>query len=164
MGRVWKFGDDVNTDEIIAKRFMNATDPNMLAKHCFSDLRPDFASYVAAGDVIVAGHNFGSGSSREHAPVAIKAAGVKAVIASSFARIFHRNAVNVGLPVFIPEDPLSEIGDGDDLEIDFDHFSVKHSKTGKTFRLKPFPPFILKIFKAGGIIPLLREGSLEDLC
>ena len=164
MGRVWKFGDNVNTDEIIPGRFNVTTDPKVLAQHCFCEARPEFPSKVIPGDLIVAGENFGSGSSREHAPLAIKATGIKAVIACSFARIFYRNAINLGLPVFISEQAPKEINDGDTVEIDFGAFRVRELKGGRAFALQPLPPFILKIFQAGGIVPFLRKSNLEDLC
>ena len=163
MGRVWKFEDNINTDEIIAGRFNVTTDPKALAEHCFCELRPDFPSNVKPGDLIVAGDNFGTGSSREHAPIAIKAAGIKAVIAQSFARIFYRNSINVGLPIFISEGIANLVEEKDDLEIDFEHFHLRNTKTEKTIMLQPLPPFVFKIFKAGGIVPLLKEGNLEDL-
>jgi 3-isopropylmalate/(R)-2-methylmalate dehydratase small subunit len=164
MGRVWKFGDNVNTDEIIPGRFNITTDPKALAEHCLCELRPDFPSHVKPGDLIVAGNNFGTGSSREHAPIAIKAAGIRAVIAQSFARIFYRNSINVGLPVIISEGVAGLVEDQDELEIDFEHFRLRNAKTGTPLVLQPLPPFVFKIFQAGGIVPLLREGSLEDLC
>jgi len=163
VGRVWKFGDNINTDEIIPGRFNITTDPKALAEHCLCELRPDFPSNVRPGDLIVAGNNFGTGSSREHAPIAIKAAGIKAVIAQSFARIFYRNSINVGLPVIISEGIASLMEERDELEIEFEHFLLRNTKTGKTITLQPLPPFVFKIFKAGGIVPLLKEGVLEDL-
>jgi len=163
MGRVWKFGDNINTDEIIPGRFNITTDPKALAEHCFCELRPDFPTNVSPGDLIIAGENFGTGSSREHAPIAIKAAGIKAVIAQSFARIFYRNSINVGLPVFISEGVAGLVEENDHLEIDFENFHLKDTKTGKTILLQPLPPFVFKIFKAGGIVAFLKEGNLEDL-
>ncbi len=163
MGRVWKFGNNVNTDEIIPGRFNITTDPKILAEHCFCEMRPDFPSNVKPGDLIIAGDNFGMGSSREHAPVAIKACGVKAIIAHSFARIFYRNAINIGLPAFISEEIDKEVEDGDALEMDLEKFHLEDPKTGRIFSLQPLPPFLLKIFQAGGIVPFLRKGVLEDL-
>jgi 3-isopropylmalate/(R)-2-methylmalate dehydratase small subunit len=163
MGRVWKFGDNINTDEIIPGRFNITTDQKVLARHCFCEVRPDFPLNVQFGDLIIAGENFGSGSSREHAPLAIKASGIRAIIANSFSRIFYRNALNVGLPIFISEEMFKEVQDGDHLEIDFEKFYLKEPKTGRMFLLQPLPPFILKIFRAGGIIPFLKKGDLEDL-
>jgi 3-isopropylmalate dehydratase small subunit len=163
MGRVWKFGNNINTDEIIPGRFNITTDPKVLAQHCFCEIRPDFPSNVKPGDLIIAGENFGSGSSREHAPLAIKASGIKAIIAHSFARIFYRNAINVGLPVFISEEIYAQVRDGDPLEIDFKKFYLKDPKIERIFSLQPLPLFILKIFRAGGIVPFLKKGNLEDL-
>jgi 3-isopropylmalate/(R)-2-methylmalate dehydratase small subunit len=163
MGRVWKFGNDINTDEIIPGRFNITTDPKVLAQHCFCEVRPEFPSSVKPGDLIIAGENFGSGSSREHAPLAIKASGIKVIIAYSFARIFYRNAINVGLPVFISEEIFTQVGDGGHLEIDFENFYVKDPETEGIFPLQPLPLFILNIFKAGGMIPFLKRGNLEDL-
>ena len=164
MGRVWKFGRNVNTDEIIPGRFNITTDPKALAEHCLCEVRPEFPVQVKPGDVIVAEENFGSGSSREHAPLAIKACGVKAVVAHSFARIFFRNAINIGLPVFISEGIATNVNDGDEVEVDLEDFSLRNPVTGKVYPLTPLPPFISRIFKAGGIVPLLRTGRLEDLC
>ncbi len=163
MGRVWKFGDNVNTDEIIPGRFNVTIDSAVLARNCFCEARPEFSSRVVAGDFIVAGKHFGSGSSREHAPLAIQAAGIKAVIASSFAPIFYRNAINVGLTVLISEQIPKEISDGEEVEVDLETFQLKASKPGRIFSLNPLPAFILKIFNAGGIISFLRSASLEDL-
>jgi 3-isopropylmalate dehydratase small subunit len=163
MGRVWKFGANINTDEIIPGRYNITTDPKFLAEHCFCELRPNFPLNVKPGDLIIAGENFGMGSSREHAPVAIKASGIKAVIAHSFARIFYRNAINIGLPVFISEEIAKEVEDGDALEMDLEKFCLEDLKTGRIFSLHSLPPFLLKIFGAGGIVPFLRKGNLEDL-
>ena len=163
MGRVWKFSNNVNTDEIIPGRFNITTDPKVLAEHCFCEVRPNFPSNVKPGDLIVARENFGMGSSREHAPVAIKACGVKGIIAHSFARIFYRNAVNIGLPVFISGEMDKQVEDGDVLEMDLEQFRLEDPKTGRLFSLQPLPPFLLKIFQAGGIVPFLKRGSLEDL-
>lgn len=163
MGRVWKFGNNINTDEIIPGRYNITTDLKALVRHCFCEVRPDFALNVKPGDLIVAGENFGSGSSREHAPLAIKASGVKAIIAHSFARIFYRNAMNVGLPVFLSREASQQVMDGDDLELDFEKFCIMDLKTKKSLFLQPLPPFMLKIFKAGGIVPFLKSGNLEDL-
>lgn len=163
MGRVWKFADNINTDQIIPAKYDITTDQKILAQHCLCELRPDFPSDVKHGDLIVAGENFGSGSSREQAPVAIKASGIKAVIAHSFARIFYRNSINIGLPVFISRGIVQEIKDGDDMEIDLEKFCLMDPKTRRTFTLQPLPPFILNILKAGGIIPLLKTRNLGDL-
>ncbi len=163
MGRVWKFGDHVNTDEIIPGRFNVTIDPKVLARHCFCETRPEFSSAVAPGDLIVAGKRFGSGSSREHAPLAIQEAGIKAVIALSFGPIFYRNAINVGLPVFVSNEVPNAISDGQQVEIDLERFRLYESATGRIFPLNPLPPVILKVFRAGGIISFLKSGRLEDL-
>lgn len=165
MGKVFRFNDDVNTDEIIPGRYNVTTDPKALAEHCFFEVRPDFSKNVKLGDFIVAGENFGCGSSREHAPIAIKASGVKAVIAKSFARIFYRNCINIGLPIMISEDLYGIVEDGDEIEVDLKEGKIKIMKDGKEVRSKGFPEFILKIIDAGGIVNFLKNhdiGELED--
>ena len=160
MSRVWLFGNDVNTDEIIAGRYNMTTDHKELAKYCLCEIRPDFSKQVKQGDVIVGGRNFGCGSSREHAPVAIKASGVKCVVAKTFARIFYRNSINIGLPILeCPE--LDNITDGEDISVDL---STGVIKTGtQIFHAHPLPPFIMQIIDAGGIINYLATNSLDDL-
>ena len=156
--RVWKFGDDVNTDLISPGRYTVTTDKTRLGKIAFIEHRPEFAGEVKEGDVIVAGENFGCGSSREHAPVAIQAAGVSAVIAKSFARIFFRNAINIGLPVFACEE-ADKIDDGDLVEIDFDTGEV-HDKTKEmVIKARPLPEFIRRIVEKGGLVNFLRSGG-----
>ena len=149
-GICWKYGADINTDLIIPARYLNTTDHKELAKHCMEDIDSDFTSKVKNGDIIVAEKNFGCGSSREHAPIAIKAAGISCVIAKSFARIFYRNAINIGLPIFTSAEAAEEIKEGDTVEVD----AVKGEvvKNGKTYKSEVFPDFIQDIIKSGGLI------------
>ncbi|HOM95729.1 MAG: 3-isopropylmalate dehydratase small subunit [Candidatus Methanofastidiosa archaeon] len=165
MGKVFRFSDDVNTDEIIPGRYNVTTDPKALAEHCFFEVRTDFSKTVKGGDFIVAGENFGCGSSREHAPIAIKASGIKAVIAKSFARIFYRNCINIGLPIMISDELYDLVKDGEDIEVNLKEGTIKILKTGKVVKSKGFPDFILKIIDAGGIVNFLKNhdiGELED--
>ncbi len=152
MGRVWKLGDNVNTDVIIPGRYNVTTDRAQLAKYCLCEVRPDFAKEVQPGDIVVAGHNFGCGSSREHAPAAIQANNVKVVIARSFARIFYRNAVNIGLPILICEEAALSAEDGQELDVDLEMGSIRNITTGQTFQSEPLDPFVARIVAAGGII------------
>jgi len=154
--RVWKFGNDVNTDLITPGRYTITTDQAKLGKIAFIEHRPEFAKEVKAGDVIVAGKNFGCGSSREHAPVAIKAAGVSAVIAKSFARIFFRNATNIGLPLLVCEE-VEKIDDGDLVEINFETGQIHDKSKNITLQAEPLPKFIQKIVEKGGFINYLRS-------
>ena len=154
-GKVHKYFDNVDTDVIIPARYLNTTDANDLAKHCLEDLDKDFVSKVQIGDVIVAGKNFGCGSSREHAPLVIKTCGVSCVIAKSFARIFYRNAINIGLSILECKE-VDEINDGDDLCIDFDNGKIENKTTGKTYESQVFPPFIQKVINAGGLLASLK--------
>lgn len=154
--RVWRFGNDVNTDLIIPGRYNITTDPVELGKAAFIENRPDFTGNVKPGDVIVAGRNFGCGSSREHAPIAIKAAGVSVVLAESFARIFLRNAINIGLPVMVCPS-LGDVEDGDDIEVDLTTGEIGVPARGVKLRGEPLPVFIQKIVEKGGLIPFLRE-------
>jgi len=160
-GRAWKFGDNVDTDVIIPARYLNTFDPETLAAHCLEGIDPGFARRVEAGDVVVAGENFGCGSSREHAPAALKAAGVSAIIAASFARIFYRNAVNIGLPILECPEAAGEIAAGDRIEIDFQSGRIKNPGRGREYRAAPFPPFLLEIIQAGGLIPRVRFLSVR---
>jgi len=155
-GKAWKFKDNIDTDLIIPARYLNTHDPIELAKHCMEDADPAFAGKVSKGDFIVAGENFGCGSSREHAPVAIKAAGVSAVIAKSFARIFFRNAINIGLPI-LEIKGTDEIKEGDILDIDLKSGTIKNITSGKTFKAEPFPPFMQKLIDAGGLINYVKK-------
>ncbi|HID56735.1 TPA: 3-isopropylmalate dehydratase small subunit [Candidatus Poribacteria bacterium] len=152
-GRAWKFGDDVNTDEIIPARYLNTTDPKELAAHCMEDSdRPDFARRLRPGDIIVAGKNFGCGSSREHAPISIKAAGVSCVIARSFARIFFRNAINIGLPILESPQAAERIEDGDEVEVDLAKGEIRDLTKGERYEAAPFPDFMREIIRAGGLM------------
>ncbi len=157
-GRVFRFGKDVDTDVIIPARYLNTTDPKELAKHCMEDIDPDFPKKVKKGDIIVADTNFGCGSSREHAPIAIKACGISLVIAKSFARIFYRNAFNVGLPLLEGGDWIDEIEEGDVLEVDIEKGEVRNETKGKVYNTKPIPPFMIDILKAGGLIGFAKKG------
>jgi len=151
-GKVWKYGDNVDTDVIIPARYLNVSSAEELAQHCMEDLDPDFAQAVEAGDVIVAGENFGCGSSREHAPLALKGAGVSCVVARSFARIFYRNAINVGLPIL--EAPAAEEGSesGHQLEIDLQEGRIRNLSTGEVFQSEPYPDFMMEIIGVGGLV------------
>jgi 3-isopropylmalate dehydratase, small subunit (EC 4.2.1.33) len=155
-GKVWKFGNDINTDEIIPARYLNTSDPDELAKHCMEDADPDFMKKAKPGDIIVAGKNFGCGSSREHAPIAIKAAKLSCVIAESFARIFYRNSVNIGLPIIESEEAAKDIAEGDEIEIDFDSGVIKNITKNKQYRAKPFPPFMQDIIAKGGLMAKVK--------
>ncbi len=155
-GKAWKFGRDVDTDAIIPARYLNTSDPAELGRHCMEDADPGFASKVKPGDLIVAGENFGCGSSREHAPVAIKAAGVSCVVAKSFARIFYRNAINTGLPILESPEAVDGISEGDEVEVDAGAGTIKNLATGKEYRAEPFPPFIQEIIARGGLIEYVK--------
>jgi 3-isopropylmalate/(R)-2-methylmalate dehydratase small subunit len=156
-GRAHVYGRDVDTDVIIPARYLNTSDPVELARHCMEDLDPTFVAKVEPGDIIVAGENFGCGSSREHAPIAIKAAGVSVVIAKSFARIFYRNAINTGLPIMEAPDAVDAIADGDRVSVDADTGAVTDETTGATFKAQPFPPFIREIIEAGGLVERTKK-------
>ena len=151
-GTAHRYGRDIDTDVIIPARYLNTSDPAELAKHCLEDLDADFVSKVAPGDIIVAEENFGCGSSREHAPLCIKAAGVSCVVAKSFARIFYRNAINIGLPIMECPEAVDAISQGDVVRIDADSGVIADETTGETFRAHPFPPFIREIIEAGGLV------------
>lgn len=155
-GVVHKFGDNVNTDDIIPAKFLNTTDPKELASHCMEGISADFAKKVKTGDIIIAGKNFGCGSSREHAPFSIKSAGVSCVIAETFARIFYRNSINIGLPILESAEAAAEIKDGDEIEVDFDSGEVKNITTGKIYKTQSFPEFMRKIIAAGGLLNMLN--------
>jgi 3-isopropylmalate/(R)-2-methylmalate dehydratase small subunit len=151
-GKVWRFGNDVDTDAIIPARYLNTSDPKELARHVMEDADKDFARKVSAGDFIVAGKNFGCGSSREHAPIAIKAAGIQAVIAKSFARIFYRNAFNIGLPIFESAEASEKVSEGDEIEIDADGGIIRNITTREEYKANPIPPFMQELIDAGGLI------------
>jgi 3-isopropylmalate dehydratase small subunit len=154
-GKVWKFGADVDTDVILPSRYLNMSDPAELAKHCMEDADPAFAAMVRPGDIMVAGKNFGCGSSREHAPIAIKAAGVSCVIAHTFARIFYRSAFNIGLPILEAPDAVEGINAGDEVMVEADTgaITITNCTTGGLYRAAPVPPFMQQIIEAGGLIP-----------
>ena len=151
-GRVFKYGDNVDTDVIIPARYLNSSDPKELATHCMEDIDKDFVNNVKAGDIMVANKNFGCGSSREHAPIAIKAAGVSCVIAETFARIFYRNAINIGLPIIECKEAAEEIEAGDEVEIDFNSGKIYDRTKGTEYQGQPFPEFMQKIIAAGGLV------------
>ena len=152
MGYVFKYGDNVDTDVIIPARYLNTSEPSELAKHCMEDIDTGFAGTVRAGDFIVADKNFGCGSSREHAPIAIKAAGVKCVIASSFARIFYRNAINIGLPIMECPEAAAAISTGDDIDVDFDTGVITNNTKGETYQSQPLPPFLQNLIAQDGLV------------
>jgi 3-isopropylmalate dehydrogenase/3-isopropylmalate/(R)-2-methylmalate dehydratase small subunit len=156
-GKAWKFGADVDTDAIIPARYLNTSEPEELAKHCMEDADPAFPNKVRPGDIIVAGKNFGCGSSREHAPIAIKAAGISCVIAGSFARIFYRNAFNIGLPIFESPEAAEAIGEGDEVAVDVRQGVIKNLTRGEEYRATPVPEFMQQIIAAGGLINYVAE-------
>ena len=156
-GRVFKYGDNVDTDVIIPARYLNSSDPAELATHCMEDIDKDFVKKVQKGDIIVANKNFGCGSSREHAPIAIKAAGVSCVIAETFARIFYRNAINIGLPIIECPEASKKIKAGDQVDIDFNTGVITDQTTGETFQGQAFPPFMQKIISEGGLINYINH-------
>jgi len=157
VGKVWKFGNDIDTDAIIPARYMNTTRAEELACYVMEDAEPGFATKVSASDIIVAGKNFGCGSSREHAPLAIKGADISCVIAESFARIFYRNAINVGLPIIESEAAARSIKAGEKVEIDLGEGLVRNLSSGEEYRINPFPKFIQDIIDNGGLISYIRE-------
>ena len=155
-GKVFKYPDNVDTDVIIPARYLNTSDAAELSKHCMEDIDTEFVNKVSSGDVIVAGWNFGCGSSREHAPLVIKVSGVGCVIAKSFARIFYRNAINIGLPILECEQAAEEICAGDEVSVDFDTGVITNITTNKTYQAQPFPEFIQNIIKSGGLLASLK--------
>ncbi len=157
-GKVFKYGDNVDTDVIIPARYLNTSNANELAKHCMEDIDSHFVKQVEKGDIMVAGANFGCGSSREHAPLVIKTCGTGCVIAKSFARIFYRNAINIGLPILECEAAAEEIQAGDRVDIDFDTGVITDRTTGKTYQAEPFPEFIQNIIRRGGLLASLKEA------
>jgi 3-isopropylmalate/(R)-2-methylmalate dehydratase small subunit len=160
-GRVWKFGDNIDTDAIIPARFLNVSDQGVLAANCFVDHRPEFSKAVAPGDIILGGNNFGCGSSREHAPLAIKAAGIGAVVARSFARIFYRNAFNIGLPILECEEAVGAFSEGSHVSVDMDSGEIRGEENGVRFFAKPIPEFMRDIIEAGGLVAYIKaKGSL----
>ena len=160
-GRIHKFGNNVNTDEIIPARFLSISDAKELGKHCMEGIEPGFAGKVKKGDILIAGRNFGCGSSREHAPVSIKACGISCVIAESFARIFYRNAINIGLPILECKE-VSKIAKNSLLEIDLDKGTIKDLARNKTYFAQSFPEFMQELIKAGGLLPYIRKAAKND--
>ena len=160
-GKVHKYGDNVDTDVIIPARYLNTSDAKELAAHCMEDIDAAFAGRVKAGDIIVAGRNFGCGSSREHAPLAIKASGVACVIATTFARIFYRNALNIGLPILECPEAAEAIAAGDEVSIDLASGTVTDETTGRTFKAEPFPPFMRELIAAGGLAAYMRNVNAQ---
>ncbi len=158
-GKAWKFGDDVNTDEIIPARYLSFTDPQKLAEHVMEDADPTFPGKVSKGDIIVAGKNFGCGSSREHAPVAIKGAGIACVIASGFARIFYRNAFNMGLLILESQEASEKINQGDIIKVDQSSGVIENLTTGETFRVTPIPGFMEELLSHGGLIEHIKKSQ-----
>ncbi|MDR1572134.1 MAG: 3-isopropylmalate dehydratase small subunit [Clostridiales Family XIII bacterium] len=157
MGKAFKYGDNVDTDVIIPARYLSTFDPAELAKHCMEDIDAGFAGAVRPGDVIVGGSNFGCGSSREHAPVAIKGSGVACVIASSFARIFYRNSFNAGMPILESGEAAERIRAGDEVEVDFARGAIRNITRDESYRAEPFPPFIAKLIECGGLVDYVKS-------
>lgn len=156
-GNVFKYGDNVDTDVIIPARYLNTSDAAVLAEHCMEDIDINFTDRVKKGDIIVAGKNFGCGSSREHAPLAIKTAGISVVIASTFARIFYRNAINIGLPILECPEAVADIDDGDQVEVDFTAGRITNINKGRTYQAQPFPEFMQALISAGGLVNYLSK-------
>ncbi|MCI2106309.1 MAG: 3-isopropylmalate dehydratase small subunit [Intestinimonas sp.] len=160
MAKVYQYGNNVDTDVIIPARYLNAPDEKSLASHCMEDIDPDFAGSVEPGDIIVGGANFGCGSSREHAPLAIKSCGVRCVIAASFARIFYRNSINIGFPILECPEAVASIHAGDQVTVDFSTGIIKNETTGRTFQAAPFPAFINGIIESGGLLKSLKARGI----
>ena len=158
-GHVIKYGNNVDTDVIIPARYLNTQDEKDLASHCMEDIDQTFTQRVKPGDIMVAGENFGCGSSREHAPIAIKASGISVVIAATFARIFYRNAINIGLPIMECPEAAASLREGDEVEVDFDAGAIRDISQGQTWQAAPFPPFIQEIIQAGGLLNSLKGDS-----
>ena len=163
MGRAWTFGENMNTDEIIPGRFNITIDPLELAKNVFCEVKPEYAKTVKAGDVIVGGPNFGCGSSREHAPIAIKGSQAKCIIAPSFARIFFRNCINIGLPIMECPEAVADIAEGDEVEVDLATGQIVNVTRGHNYQARPLPTFVLKIADAGGIVNYLKTHDIQEL-
>ena len=159
-GKVWKFGDNVDTDLIIPARFLNVSDKDELARNCFIDLRPDFVNKVSPGDFIVAGENFGCGSSREHAPLALKSAGISSIIAKSFARIFYRNAFNIGLPILESKEAPNSIEEGNRVSLDLTTGEIVNTDTGERCFARPIPDFMREIVETGGLVEYIKKKGL----
>ena len=160
-GKTIKYGDNVDTDVIIPARYLNTSDKKELASHCMEDIDKDFVNKVCVGDIMVAGFNFGCGSSREHAPIAIKESGISLVIARSFARIFYRNSINIGLAILECPEAVDGISEGDKVEADLDAGVIYNLTTGKSFKTQPFPAFIQNIIENGGLVPSIQSGVIK---
>ncbi len=158
-GKAWKYGDDVNTDVIIPARYLNTTDPKELALHCMEDIDHEFTKKICEGDIIVAGKNFGCGSSREHAPIAIKHSGISCVIAESFARIFYRNSINIGLPIFESKEAAQKISAGDEVEVNAAAGEIKNLTKNESYKASAMPPFIQKIIELGGLMEYVKQEA-----
>ena len=156
-GKVWYFGDNIDTDMIIPARYLNVSDSDQLAKYCFADVRPEFSEQVKKGDIVVAGNNFGCGSSREHAPIAVKASGVSVIIAKSFARIFYRNAFNIGLGILESVEAYDILHDGDSSFVDINTGEIKNTGTGQSVYAKAIPEFMLNIINSGGLVAMVKK-------
>ena len=161
-GRAWKFGDNVDTDLIIPARYLNSSDKDELVRNCFADVRPGFVEMISPGDIIVAGNNFGSGSSREHAPLVIKGAGISVVIAQSFARIFYRNAFNIGLPIVESKEAPLSMREGNEVSVDLATGEIVIVDTGERFLAKPVPSFLREIVNAGGLVHYIKKKGLAE--
>jgi len=161
-GKVWKYGRDVNTDDIIPARYLYTSDPKELAAHCMEDFDAGFLAKIKSGDIIVAAENFGCGSSREHAPIALKEAGIACVVAKSFARIFYRNAINIGLPIFEAPEAVDGISEGDKIAVDAAKGIVTNLTTGREYRAMPFPEFMQEIIASGGLINYVKKKVSAD--
>ncbi len=161
-GRAWKFGTNFDTDAVIPARYLNTTDPAEMASHLLEDVDPQFREKIQPGDIIVAEDNFGCGSSREHAPLAIKAGGLSCVVAKSFARIFYRNAFNMGLPIFESAEAVDGIQTGNELEVDSESGDIKNISTGQTFKAQPIPPFMQQLIEAGGLMNYIKKFKMKQ--
>ena len=160
-GKVWKFGANIDTDAIIPARYLNTSDPALLAQHCMEDADPEFIKKMKPGDIIIAGRNFGCGSSREHAPLAIKAAGISCVIARSFARIFYRNSFNMGLPIFESSDLTDDTAEGDEIEVDATAGEIVNYTRNKKFKANPIPPFMQELIASGGLMNYAQKKQIK---
>ena len=162
-GRAWKFGNNVNTDEIIPARYNITIIPSQLAEHVFCEVRSKFSKEAKPGDVIIAGENFGCGSSREHAPIAIKASGIRAIVARSFARIFFRNCINIGLPILQCREAADNVKDGHEIEVDIEKSIIRNITTGSSFVATPLPGFVLKLVETGGLVEFIKNHDIAEL-
>jgi 3-isopropylmalate/(R)-2-methylmalate dehydratase small subunit len=160
-GKVWKFGANIDTDAIIPARYLNTSDPTLLAKHCMEDADPEFIKKIKPGDIIIAERNFGCGSSREHAPLAIKAAGISCVIAKSFARIFYRNSFNMGLPIFESSEIVDNTSEGNEIEVDATSGEIVNLTRNKKFKANPIPPFMQELIASGGLMKYAQKKQMK---